>query len=191
MTTPAPRPLPTRTDFDGTRDQIVALFASGKSRHYISTALALPRSTVDRIIKQEFDTRLGNRQSLIERTALEIEYVKAKAMEKIEKGYDRRDAETWLKLNESLRRLFGLDQPVKAELKVSYDELSEDEIIKQLAIEAPNLLPALPPVEDAEFVGIGETELESVSSHTLPSPPLSVPLKPPTSTPDSGEPTAE
>jgi len=176
------------SDFDGTRDRIVELRCQGKSIHYISTAMGLSSSEVQRLLRSEFEQRLGDRQGLIQKAAMELDYLMAKLMDKIVVHPDRRDMETWLKFNESKRRLFGLDAPTKVEAKVSYEEMSEQDIVRQLQIEAPNLLPALPPVEDAEFVGIGETELESASSRVLSSPPLSVPSEPPTSTPARGEP---
>lgn len=151
MASSAPRPTP--TDFNGIRDQIVELFCQGKSKSLICTALGLERKEVDRIINQEFNTRLGNRQQLIERTALELEWLKSKMMDRVEgNGWDRRDVETALKVIESKRKLFGLDAPVKVEVN-HIDEMSDEDIKLQLKdYEKLTSQLALPePVEEAEF----------------------------------------
>lgn len=148
---------PTPTDFDGTRDSIVNLFCQGKPKGFIATALGLDRKVVERIISQEFNTRLGNRQQLIEKTALELEWLKSKVMEKFESFGDRRDAEAALKIIDRKCKLFGLDAPVKVEVN-HIEEMSDAEIVQQLSSYEKMMkqLPPAEPVEEAEFEEKGQ-----------------------------------
>lgn len=146
------RPLarPTPGDFNGVRDMIVELFCQGRSPSFIATAVGLKKKTVDQLIKSEFQTRLGSRQELIMQTGMELKNLKDTLARKYYEDGDRRDAELALKYQDRLCKLFGLDEPVKHEVRV--EDWTEEQIVEQLKINniETSLTKTLPePVEDA------------------------------------------
>lgn len=155
MTLPA---RPTPTDFDGTRDRVVDLFIRKHSIGYIATALGLTHKAVSKLIDQEFNTRLGDRQAMIHQAVLEIDWLMKPLMKKYavdsEAGRpSERDFRALLEGNKERRRLLGLDASVKVD--VTINDQSEADIQQELA--RYGVTTKLPPaisedVEDAEIV---------------------------------------
>jgi hypothetical protein len=144
------------TDFDGRRDLIVKLRCQGRGVDYIAAQVGMQRDHVMRILKSEFEERFGQRQRLIEDTALELDYLKSTAMMKYEKTGDLKAGELILKTIDRKCRLFGLDQPTKVEVKI--EDLTEEELVRQLELNGIKTSLQLPPatatdtsIIDAEF----------------------------------------
>ena len=155
-------------DFNGVRDQIVDLRGRGYPVTYICKATGLTDSVVRRILKSEFVDRNSSRQDLIESHSQEIKWIKLKITERIHgagEKWDRRDAELLLKVHEREAKLFGLDQPSQQQISVTYQELSDDDLVSQLRAQGveikqlPQHTPTLPPppaevIQDAEVVHV-------------------------------------
>lgn len=146
-------------DWNGNRDEAVRLRCLGRSPSFIAAAMGVPKQTIDRWLKQEFDIRLGVRQSLIEQTGMELEWAKSKLAEQIQAKGDRRDVEVWLKVIDRKCKLFGLDSPLKVDVRV--EDLSDQDLARELERNSiRTTLVALPePVEEAEFEEKGVEEV--------------------------------
>lgn len=152
-----------RYDWDGRRQRIVELAGQGHSQIYISKAVGLDVKTVGRILKSEFSERNANKQLIVQAHAQTVQWMKLKITSRItESGnnWDRRDMETLLKVLDREAKVFGIDQPTQHDVNVTVEQLSDDDLVKQLAAEGivvqlptPPPLKALPEaVIDAEFV---------------------------------------
>jgi hypothetical protein len=150
-------------DFNGNRDKVVDYAARGYSGVYISKATGLHVNLVYFILKDEYQKRCSSRQALIQAQDQTINWLLKKITERIHKGEDkwaRQDAELLLKLMERQSKLHGLDQPLQHQVSVTVDEMSDEEVIKQLraeGIEIKQLPPAAivpkeTPAQDAEYV---------------------------------------
>jgi hypothetical protein len=149
-------------DFNGTRLEIVRLRCRGMGVKAIAQAIGMRKEHVERVLRSEFEERLGNRQRLIEDTALQLNTIQAQLYAKWEERGDRKDAELCLKAIEQKRKLFGLDAPVKVDVR-QVEEMSEEEILKELEAERRRPQPQLPApgdVIDAEYTVSERVELE-------------------------------
>lgn len=150
----------TPNDWNGTTDRIVELRARGYSQAVIAKQVGLSVATVAKILKQEFGERNSSRQDLIDEQKATLNWMKKKITDRIHKDgakWDRRDAELLLKFEERVAKLVGLDQPVKHDVAVTFEDISDAELVEQLAahqifVQLPAVPKALPePVEDAQF----------------------------------------
>lgn len=154
-------------DWDGSRDKIIELAGRGLSQAYISKAVGLAQSTVGRILRTEFTDRNTNRQKIVEAHAQTVQWLKLKITERMHdsgKIWDRRDAELLLKVLDREAKLFGTDQPVQSQVNVVIEDLSEEDLVNQLAA-AGYTLQLNPPLKAlTEPVAVEDAEYEPVSS---------------------------
>jgi len=147
-------------DWDGVRNQIVDLAGRGFTATYIAKKIGRSPAFVSKILKSEFKERNSNRQQIIEAHFQTVQWLKMKLTERITvtgAGFSAKDAELLLKVLDREARLFGLDKPQEHNVNVSYEDLSNEELIEQLRqqnipIPAGFTFKELPPaVEDAIF----------------------------------------
>lgn len=165
--------MPTRyslTDFNGLRDSVVKLRCLGNSYTVIAKTLNISYKQVQTIIDSEFKDRFENREQLRLQTAMQYDFLIRPLLEKFDTTVDRRDAETIAKLLDNKARLLGLNEATKIEVKHKVEELTDEELEKELARHnvviqvvpaTDNALPEHLPTEDisdADFSTIPEKE---------------------------------
>jgi hypothetical protein len=163
--------LQNEPDADDIRDEVVRLRIQGHGAPNIAKIVGISEKRVYTIFKSEF-SRFGNRQQMIEQSAMTLDYLKRPLLKKYEKDAlvgkpDRRDAEMILKIEESKRKMFALDQPSRLEV-THYEALDDQSLLDELrkyGISLPQLTAAKEAkkddVIDAEF-----TVTEQVESDT-------------------------
>jgi hypothetical protein len=123
-------------DLNGEKTRIVELYTvHGCSLTYIAQVLGRSAGYVSRVLHAAYQEDKSERDVRVLAHSQTLQWLMTKTIKRIEKAgdrFDRRDAELWLKLREQEARLKGLDQPTRAEVTVSYDELSQEELIAQL-----------------------------------------------------------
>ncbi len=162
-------------DYDGSRDRIVDLAGRGFTAAYIHKLTSIPYKVVQRLMRSEFAERSSNRQQVIEAHAQTVQWLKMKVTERMHSmggAWDRRDGELLLKILERESKLFGVDQPTQHQhdVSITYEELSNDELLSQLAAAGYSLQITTPKVlmpveaEDAQFTVHDTAQHQSVAS---------------------------
>lgn len=163
-------------DYSNLHEEVIRLRITGKGIANIASCVGVSVTKVKAILDEEFVSRYKNRQSMIDKAAMQLDFILAPLIKKYEKDAlvgkpDRREAETMIKIIESQRRLFGLDSPTKVDM-VHYDAMDEEALNEELRRFGVKTIPkALPPailssepVSDADFtVKDDNTIKESVS----------------------------
>lgn len=149
-------------DWDGTRDKIIELRARGNSQAVIAKAIGKSVPFVAKILKSELIDRASNRQELIASALCSLNWVQQLLGERIAKAGDkfqRADVTEFRATIADIRKLLALDQPVEHNVNVQVEEVSDEDVRRQLAAFVPTHLlpaitstPALPEsIPDAEY----------------------------------------
>jgi hypothetical protein len=127
---------------------VVDLAGRGFSAAYISRSTGLNYKLVTKLLKSEYTDRNANRQQIIEAHSQQVNWLKLKITERMHeagKGWDRKDAELLLKVLERESKLFGTDQPTQSQVNVTIEELSDEDLWKQLAAQGIEVKQLAPP----------------------------------------------
>jgi hypothetical protein len=131
-------------DLDGTKTRIVELYTvHSKTIAYIAQAIGRSANFVSKVLHEAYREQAEQRELRILAHSQAIEWMMGESMNKIRKGWDRKEVELWLKLRDTEARLKGLDQPVKAEIDIQVEHRTDEELISQL--EELGLQIVLPP----------------------------------------------
>lgn len=154
-----PRPIP--ADFDGTSDNVIKLSALGYGVDRVARMLGISVKLATSIRNSHFKKHHANRQEMVAQVAMTLDLLLRPILLKYEKdseaGHpDRRDVETALKVLETKRRLFALDQPIQLAI-THFDEMSDEVLNRELGrlgINVPQLPVATsePEKSDVEIV---------------------------------------
>jgi hypothetical protein len=150
------------SDLNGEKTRIVDLYTKGCTLTYIAQVIGKSPNYVSKILHQAYQEDKAERDVRILAHSQMIQWLMGKTVSRIEesgKKWDRRDGEFLLKLSEQERKLKGLDQPVQHELKIEYEQVTDEELVEQLRqfevhVSLPERSPplALPePIEDAQY----------------------------------------
>ena len=141
-------------DFNGVRDEVVRLRCEGRGYEYIASAVGISDNRVRKILRQEFETYLGERQQVIGEVDLQYQFLYTKFFEQLQKrGFaDAQLGKLVLQTLLDRRKLLGLDAPNQVQVTHSLDELSLDEINQRIAqLDRVALPPKVEVIEVAEF----------------------------------------
>lgn len=163
---------PTPSDFNGVAEEVVRLKCLDHSNTYIARVLGIAYNTVVKILEREYKANSANREQMRETAKMELNWLKKPLKEKYErdsktdKGVSREDAVALLKIIERQHRLFGLDDPVKVDVKHSIEDLSDDELNKQLQLHGIEVkqLPAAKIEEQVPVDFVADAEYEKVET---------------------------
>jgi hypothetical protein len=167
------------SDFNGIAEEVVRLKCLDHNNLYIARTLGISYTLVTKILEREVKAYQVEREQMRHQANMELNWLKKPLKEKYErdaknpKGVSREDAVALLKIIERQHRLFGLDEPMKVDVKHTIEELSDDELNKQLQLHGIDVkqLPAAKTedsvpvnfVEDAEYVELENEQDNSVN----------------------------
>lgn len=152
----------TPEDVDGTKDEVIRLFVRGHSYSAIALAVGLSEKRVRSIVREEAQEKYGNRQSLLDQAAHQMDWIARGLAERCESSQfkDSKAVELFLKAVEGKRKLFGLDRPTEVTHTHQLELRSLDEINAELArYGVRSEMPALPPPSEPEPVADAEFEV--------------------------------
>lgn len=154
-------------DYNGLRTRVVELLAKGKSVTYIAKATGERWEKIRDIALSEYRKQTEYRDALkmehVFATKWAMDLIKDRITDSGEK-WDRRDLELLWKWHEHNAKLHGFNAPTehKHDVTVQIEELSDDELVQQLKVVAPELFTSPAPkalpeaVQDAEYVVVNE-----------------------------------
>lgn len=139
-----------------TRNEIVKLRVRGETQAVIAAKVGLSVATVGKVLREEFHARAAVREDLIATHKFELDWMRQLVKDRIVDrgdGWDRKDVELVLRLMESERKLFGLDQPTKIDVN-HLDAATDEELAEECRrFGIPTALPPAPTVPaDPELI---------------------------------------
>jgi hypothetical protein len=153
-------------------ENVVREWCKGRSPQTIAKLLGVSVTRVRGVLIKDARDRAVGREAVRARAAAELDLMARPLWDRVHAAgtaANRDDLTLLLKINESKRRLAGADSPVKVEVKHQVEELSDEDLakelrrhgveVKQLAAAEPQPpLPTPSDVEDAEYAVAAEGE---------------------------------
>jgi hypothetical protein len=146
------------TSLDPTINEILRLHCEGHSPAAIAAAVGWKRHQVTSKLKEIREEQREEREEMVQRTCDQLDYLYRRQLAPYcgvtKDGYDRskdalpeKTAATLLKILDQKAKLLGLNSPVKSEVSLGFENLSEAELLDEAARLWGDKLPSIAPAE--------------------------------------------